>query len=116
MPEQRISFCSRFKEILEVKRMPIYEYQCSKCGRVAEVWQKITDPELSRCDQCKGKMRRLISQSAFHLKGSGWYVTDYKSRTDKDKNKPLPDAKAETKKVEDKPKKEASPGGASTDN
>lgn len=94
--------------------MPIYEYRCTKCGRVAEVWQKITDSGPTRCDQCKGKMRKLISQSSFHLKGSGWYVTDYKSKGERDNKKSSPDAKAETKKVEDKPKKEASSDSAAS--
>ena len=57
--------------------MPVYEYQCSECGRVEETFQKISDPPLESCSQCKGRLKKLISQSAFHLKGSGWYVTDY---------------------------------------
>ncbi len=57
--------------------MPIYEYECEKCGRVVENWQKLSDPPLTSCDECGGKMHKLISQSSFHLKGSGWYVTDY---------------------------------------
>ena len=57
--------------------MPIYEYECDKCG-VIEVTQKITDPPLKRCPNCKGKLKKLVSQSCFHLKGSGWYATDYK--------------------------------------
>ena len=57
--------------------MPIYEYQCSKCGEVFEAFQKFSDDPLRRCKFCKGKVERLISQSSFHLKGSGWYLTDY---------------------------------------
>ncbi len=57
--------------------MPIYEYECEQCGRRFEVWQKITDPPLSTCEHCHGKLHKLISQSSFILKGSGWYVTDY---------------------------------------
>lgn len=57
--------------------MPIYEYECEECGRRYEVWQKITDDPLTTCEACKGKLRKLISQSSFILKGSGWYVTDY---------------------------------------
>ncbi len=57
--------------------MPIYEYECENCGRRFEVWQKITDEPLTTCEHCKGKLRKLISQSSFILKGSGWYVTDY---------------------------------------
>lgn len=57
--------------------MPIYEYQCAVCGRVREVWQKFSDPPLDTCPECGGAMSKLISHCAFHLKGSGWYVTDY---------------------------------------
>ncbi len=57
--------------------MPIYEYECESCGRVIEKWQKFSDPPLSRCRYCGGKLHKLISHSSFHLKGKGWYVTDY---------------------------------------
>ncbi len=57
--------------------MPIYEYQCDQCGRVEEVFQKISEKPLTKCGRCSGKLHKLISQSAFHLKGTGWYVTDY---------------------------------------
>ncbi|HJQ84707.1 MAG TPA: zinc ribbon domain-containing protein [Candidatus Binatia bacterium] len=56
--------------------MPIYEYQCEQCG-VFEEMQRITDPPLSRCPKCRRKVKRLISNTSFQLKGSGWYVTDY---------------------------------------
>lgn len=89
--------------------MPIYEYECTKCGRQAEVWQKISDQDLIKCEHCKGKMRKLISQSSFHLKGTGWYVTDYTSKRDTDKKTPKAETKAETKPADDKTKKEAAP-------
>lgn len=57
--------------------MPVYEYECTECGEVEEALQKISDPPLQKCPNCKGKLKKLISQSSFHLKGSGWYVTDY---------------------------------------
>ncbi len=56
--------------------MPIYEYKCNKCG-VFEVMQKITEAPLKKCPTCKGKTERLISNTSFVLKGSGWYATDY---------------------------------------
>jgi len=56
--------------------MPIYEYRCEKCG-VFEQTQRITDPALERCPTCRRKVRRLISNTSFQLKGGGWYVTDY---------------------------------------
>jgi putative FmdB family regulatory protein len=58
--------------------MPIYEYECSKCGKVFEVFQGITEEPLTKCKACGGLVNRLISQCSFQLKGTGWYVTDYK--------------------------------------
>jgi putative FmdB family regulatory protein len=57
--------------------MPIYEYQCAACGQVVERWQKISDSPLAQCPGCGGSLHKIISSCAFHLKGSGWYVTDY---------------------------------------
>ena len=57
--------------------MPIYEYQCKKCGRAFEVFQGITDPAVNSCKFCHGSVRKLMSLSSFHLKGGGWYATDY---------------------------------------
>jgi putative FmdB family regulatory protein len=57
--------------------MPIYEYKCTKCGKEFELFQNITDPAAKRCTSCKGPVNKMISMSSFHLKGSGWYVTDY---------------------------------------
>jgi len=64
--------------------MPIYEYECTRCGRIEEALQKFSDKPLTKCKYCSGKLTKLVSQSTFHLKGSGWYVTDYaaKSRND----------------------------------
>jgi putative FmdB family regulatory protein len=56
--------------------MPIYEYECGKCG-VFEHSQRISDAALAKCPTCRRKVRRLISNTSFQLKGSGWYVTDY---------------------------------------
>ena len=56
--------------------MPIYEYRCGKCGEF-EVMQRITDKTLTKCPTCKAKVNKLISNTSFQLKGSGWYVTDY---------------------------------------
>jgi putative FmdB family regulatory protein len=57
--------------------MPIYEYQCQQCSQVTEAMQKFSDAPLTQCPQCRGDLKKLISHSTFHLKGSGWYVTDY---------------------------------------
>jgi putative FmdB family regulatory protein len=57
--------------------MPIYEYQCKKCGKQFEAFQGITEPDLKTCKFCKGKVHKMMSLSSFSLKGSGWYATDY---------------------------------------
>jgi putative FmdB family regulatory protein len=56
--------------------MPIYEYNCPKCGDFDQM-QKITEGPLKKCPTCKAKVTKLISNPAFHLKGGGWYITDY---------------------------------------
>jgi putative FmdB family regulatory protein len=57
--------------------MPLYEYHCSKCGKIFEVIQKFSDAALTVHEECGGQVERLISTSALQFKGSGWYVTDY---------------------------------------
>ncbi len=59
--------------------MPIYEYKCTKCSEKFEVMQKMTDAQLTVCSSCGGKLKKLITNTSFVLKGSGWYVTDYPS-------------------------------------
>lgn len=63
--------------------MPIYEYECIECGNHEEIIQKFSDKPITKCARCSGKLQKLISQSAFHLKGAGWYVTDYSKRAEK---------------------------------
>lgn len=59
--------------------MPIYEYRCESCGKELDKIQGFSDPPLTTCPACgQEALKRLISMSSFHLKGSGWYVTDYK--------------------------------------
>jgi putative FmdB family regulatory protein len=60
--------------------MPLYEYQCTECGEIEEAIQKFSDAPLTTCKHCSGKLHKLISQSSFHLKGTGWYVTDYSKK------------------------------------
>lgn len=83
--------------------MPIYEYQCQKCG-VIEVTQRITEKALVKCPTCKSKIKKLISNTSFQLKGTGWYVTDYarKGQTNGDSkgengSKSAPSPSTETK-------------------
>lgn len=74
--------------------MPIYEYQCQKCGTF-EVTQRITEKPLGKCPNCKGKVKKLISNTSFQLKGTGWYVTDY-ARKGKEAGKGENGAKSST--------------------
>ncbi|MEJ5348589.1 MAG: FmdB family zinc ribbon protein [Desulfosoma sp.] len=64
--------------------MPIYEYECTQCGQITEAMQRFSDPPLTECSHCRGPLRKMISMSTFHLKGSGWYVTDYAGRKQND--------------------------------
>lgn len=57
--------------------MPIYEYKCKKCGKEFEIFRSITDSGRKSCIFCKGPTQKLISRTTFHLRGSGWYATDY---------------------------------------
>ncbi len=58
--------------------MPIYEYQCDKCGHEFEREQRIVDPPVKSCPECRGrKVTKLISRSSFVLKGGGWYADGY---------------------------------------
>jgi putative FmdB family regulatory protein len=59
--------------------MPIYEYMCTGCGKTFEIFQKMGDEPLKVCRVCKGSLQKLISNCSFHLKGTGWYATDYRS-------------------------------------
>lgn len=57
--------------------MPLYEYQCQECGDRTETLQRMADPRLTICAVCGGPLKRLVSKTSMHFKGSGWYVTDY---------------------------------------
>jgi len=75
--------------------MPIYEYECNGCGAHHEFLQKFSDSPKRKCPSCgKSRLRKMVSAASFRLKGTGWYVTDFR-----DKNKPADknQAQAETK-------------------
>ena len=84
--------------------MPLYEYKCDSCGKTFEVIQKFADEPLTVHSECGGKVERLLSAPAFHLKGTGWYATDYaknngsdsKSKESKEKEK---DSKSDESKA-----------------
>ena len=73
--------------------MPIYEYECTECGEIDEVLQKFSDKPLTKCRYCSGRLHKLISQSSFHLKGTGWYVTDYANRSKRSSTSPKKEEK-----------------------
>lgn len=75
--------------------MPVYEYACSKCGHEFEAEQRITEPPLKTCPRCRArKLKRLISQTSFVLKGSGWYADLYASKAKPESAEAKPDAAA----------------------
>ncbi len=82
----------------------MYEYECLKCKRRFERIQKFSDPPIKTCPECKGRVRRLISSSALHFKGTGWYVTDYPKKGSQDSSKPA--GETGEKAAGDKPKTE----------
>ena len=61
--------------------MPLYEYQCQKCGHRFERIQRFSDAMVKKCPDCGGKVEQLISAPAVQFKGSGWYVTDYAGKS-----------------------------------
>ena len=85
--------------------MPLREYQCDACGHRFEVIQKMSDPPLEACPKCGEILRKLQAAPAFHLKGSGWYVTDY-AKKDQSSAKSEDESKGATKSSADKDKGE----------
>ncbi len=70
--------------VSEKEFMPIYEYRCLDCGWEGEYQQRMIEDPKTECESCKGRLERLISRSAFHLKGSGWYKDLYSSAKPKE--------------------------------
>lgn len=84
--------------------MPIYEYRCDKCGTF-EVTQRITEKPLGKCPTCKARVKKLISNTSFQLKGTGWYITDYARKGNgegktESASKPAAESKSESKSSE----------------
>jgi putative FmdB family regulatory protein len=92
--------------------MPIYEYQCPKCGQQTEILHQSQERKRPVCRECGGRMKKMISSSAFILKGSGWYVTDYPSTSRKEGMEAEKKAKEKKKKKDTTSKKK--PSAAST--
>ncbi|HZQ21147.1 MAG TPA: zinc ribbon domain-containing protein [Terriglobales bacterium] len=93
--------------------MPLYEYQCKKCGHRFERIQKFSDPMVKKCPECGGKVEQMLSAPAVQFKGSGWYVTDYAKKSghsggeksESTKPESSPDSKDKKTKTETSSKK-----------
>jgi putative FmdB family regulatory protein len=89
--------------------MPLYDYECAKCGKVFEVRQKFSDEPLKIHEGCGGEVTKLLSAPAFQFKGSGWYITDYAKSGSKggeskseSSSETKPESKSESKPAETK--------------
>jgi putative FmdB family regulatory protein len=67
--------------------LPLYEYKCLKCGRLTEKIESVSGPYLKKCPKCGGKVEAVITAPSIQFKGSGWYVTDYASKSKGDGDK-----------------------------
>jgi putative FmdB family regulatory protein len=65
----------------EEKAVPLYEYECTKCHRRTEKIESVSGPHLKKCPHCGGKVEQAVTAPAIQFKGSGWYVTDYASKS-----------------------------------
>src|SRR5579863_9431065 len=85
-------------------QMPLYEYKCQSCGKTFEVIQKFADEPLKVHPECGGVVEKLFSAPAFHLKGTGWYATDY----GKGNGKPAKSEESKSEKSDSKSEKSES--------
>ncbi|HZQ95196.1 MAG TPA: FmdB family zinc ribbon protein [Candidatus Sulfotelmatobacter sp.] len=93
--------------------MPLYEYQCKKCGHRFEKIQKFSDKPMKKCPECGGPVEQTISAPAVQFKGSGWYVTDYAKKSQapsssSDGGKDSKESKKDEKKTESSSKESTS--------
>ena len=92
--------------------MPLYEYRCLKCGKEFEFLQKFSDAPKRKCEECGGKLEKMVSRTSFHLKGGGWFDQGYSggAKPDKDgsssSDKPESDKPEKDKSEKDKSEKE----------
>src|ERR1051325_5257971 len=96
----------------QISFMPLYEYQCKKCGHRFERIQRFSDPLVKKCPECGGKVEQMISAPAVQFKGSGWYVTDYAKKSSagsssKSESESKSDSGKDSGKKESKPKAES---------
>jgi putative FmdB family regulatory protein len=106
--------------------MPLYEYECKKCGHRFEKIQKFSDKMVKKCPECGGQVEQMISAPAVQFKGSGWYVTDYAKKSsspgssggdsgskDKSDDKSKSDSSSKDASSKDSSSKESSKAGSS---
>jgi len=86
--------------------MPLYEYECKKCGHRFEKIQKFSDKMVKKCPECGGQVEQMISAPAVQFKGSGWYVTDYAKKSSSPGSSGAGDSASKEKK-DDKPKSDS---------
>ncbi len=91
--------------MLNLGNVPIYEYECTKCGHRFEIVQKVSDTSFPKCEKCKGKVERLVSSPAIQFKGTGWYVTDYARKSSGPE--PSKSSSSESSSTDDKPSKKS---------
>lgn len=88
--------------------MPLYEYECKKCGHRFERIQRFSDPLVKKCPECGGKVEQVLSAPAVQFKGSGWYVTDYAKKSSAgSSSKSESESKSDSTKKETKAKTES---------
>lgn len=94
--------------------MPLYEYECKKCGHRFEKIQKFSDRMVKKCPECGGVVEQMISAPAVQFKGSGWYVTDYAKKSGTSASSS--DNGSKESKKDDKSKETSSKEGSGKDN
>ena len=88
--------------------MPLYEYECKKCGHRFERIQRFSDPLVKKCPECGGKVEQVLSAPAVQFKGSGWYVTDYAKKSSAgSSSKSESESKGDSSKKDSKAKTES---------
>ena len=87
--------------------MPLYEYQCKKCGHRFEKIQKFSDKPVKKCPECGGPVEQTISAPAVQFKGSGWYVTDYAKKSSSASDSGSKEAKDSKESKKDEKKTES---------
>ena len=86
--------------------MPLYEYECKKCGHRFEKIQKFSDKMVKKCPECGGAVEQMISAPAVQFKGTGWYVTDYAKKSGSSAGSSGNSDSSSKDKKDDKPKSE----------